>query len=76
LLGQRDAQPEGRLRPHRRHGRHAEIPIFCVFTFRDGLLASERFFFDLATLCQGIGVPIARMQETLALLRNESAAAA
>jgi hypothetical protein len=57
-------------------GRHAKIPIFCVFTFRDGLLASERFFFDLATLCQGIGVPIARMQETLALLRNESAAAA
>ena len=34
-------------------GRRAEIPIFCVFTFRDGLLASERFFFDLAMLCSG-----------------------
>ena len=57
-------------------GARAEIPIFCVFTFRDGLLAGERFFFDLATLCQGIEVPVTRMQETLALLRGESAAAA
>jgi ketosteroid isomerase-like protein len=46
-------------------GRTAELPIFCAFRFRDGLLASERFFFDLVTLTEGIGVPLATMQRAL-----------
>ena len=57
-------------------GARADLPIFCVFTFRDGLLASERFFFDLATLCRGIQVPVERIQATLAMLRDAQAAAA
>lgn len=38
------------------NGRTAELDIFCVFGFRDGLLASERFFFDLASFCRQTGV--------------------
>lgn len=57
-------------------GSRAEVPIFCAFTFAEGLLAEERFFFDLATLCDGIGVPLAQMRETLAAFRGAMAAAA
>lgn len=38
------------------NGRRAELPVFIQFTFRDDLIASERFFFDLATLCAQSGV--------------------
>jgi steroid delta-isomerase-like uncharacterized protein len=37
-------------------GRSAELPVFIGFTFKDGLIASERFFFDLSTLCAQSGV--------------------
>jgi len=46
-------------------GRGCELPVFCVFTFKGDLLASERFFFDLATLCDGIGVPIDTIRSAL-----------
>ena len=49
--------------------RTAELPIFCVFDFADGLIASERFFFDLAALCGQAGVPIEVMQAALAQAR-------
>jgi hypothetical protein len=39
-------------------GRSAELPIFCVFPFGTGSLTGERFFFDLASLCEQIGLPI------------------
>jgi len=50
-------------------GRHATIPAFSIFDFRDGLLARERFFFDLGMLCDGIGVPLAEMSQALEGLR-------
>jgi hypothetical protein len=40
-----------------------------VFGFRDGLLAGERFYFDLATLCDGIGVPVEALRARLAAVR-------
>jgi len=46
-------------------GRHVELPMFCAFTFADGLLAGERFFFDLAAFADGIGVPLPLLREAL-----------
>jgi hypothetical protein len=37
-------------------GKHAELPVFIQFAFKDGLIAGERFFFDLSTLCAQSGV--------------------
>ncbi|WP_410654268.1 ester cyclase [Amycolatopsis sp. lyj-112] len=37
-------------------GERAELPVFIQFTFADGLIASERFFFDLSALCHQSGV--------------------
>lgn len=37
-------------------GARAELPVFIQFAFRDDLIASERFFFDLAALCAQSGV--------------------
>ena len=38
------------------NGRRAELPVFIQFRFADGLIAAERFFFDLSTLCAQSGV--------------------
>ena len=38
------------------NGRRAVLPVFIAFTFRDGLIASERFFLDLSLLCAQSGV--------------------
>ena len=38
------------------NGRRAELPVFIQFMFRDDLIASERFFFDLSALCAQSGV--------------------
>jgi len=38
------------------NGRRAELPVFIQFTFRNDLIASERFFFDLSALCAQSGV--------------------
>lgn len=37
-------------------GKRAELPVFIQFTFKDDLIASERFFFDLSQLCAQSGV--------------------
>jgi predicted ester cyclase len=37
-------------------GRRAELPVSIQFTFKNDLIASERFFFDLSTLCAQSGV--------------------
>jgi predicted ester cyclase len=50
-------------------GRSARLPAFSVYEFRDGLLARERFVFDLPALCEAIGVPLDRMTGALAALR-------
>jgi hypothetical protein len=46
-----------------------------VFPYAAGALHGERFFFDLAAFCDGIGLPIAAAQETLAALRAAEGAA-
>lgn len=38
------------------NGKRAELPVFILFSFQDDLIASERFFFDLAELCAQSGV--------------------
>jgi predicted ester cyclase len=37
-------------------GRRAVLGVFIRFTFKDDLIASERFFFDLSELCAQSGV--------------------
>jgi predicted ester cyclase len=38
------------------NGRRAALPVFIHFTFKDDLIASERFVFDLSELCVQSGV--------------------
>jgi len=38
------------------NGRRAELPVFIQFAFKDDLIASERFLFDLSELCAQSGV--------------------
>lgn len=38
------------------NGRRAELPVFIQFTFKDDLIASERFFLDLSELCAQSGI--------------------
>lgn len=38
------------------NGRRAELPVFIRFGFRDDLIASEYFFFDLSALCAQSGL--------------------
>jgi predicted ester cyclase len=38
------------------NGRRADLPVFIHFTFKDDLIAGERFFFDLSELCAQSGV--------------------
>jgi predicted ester cyclase len=46
-------------------GQTAELPVLIQFTFRDDLIASERFFFDLSTLCAQSGVSTDTVRRTL-----------
>jgi uncharacterized protein (TIGR00369 family) len=46
-------------------GRSARVPAHSVFEFRDGRLLRERFHFDLAAFCDGIGVPVERLRAAL-----------
>ncbi|MFF7184920.1 ester cyclase [Streptomyces sp. NPDC008222] len=47
------------------NGERAEIPVFIQFTFEDDLIAGERFFFDLATLCAQSGVSTDAVRQRL-----------
>jgi predicted ester cyclase len=38
------------------NGRRAELPVHSRFSFKDDLIAGERFFFDLSALCAQSGV--------------------
>ena len=40
----------------RPNGRRASLPVVIQFAFKDGLIASERFIFDLSELCAQSGV--------------------
>jgi SnoaL-like polyketide cyclase len=56
-------------------GRTAAIPFFCVFGCDGMQLRYERFFFDRAALCEGIGVPVERLSALLRQVRAASEAA-
>jgi predicted ester cyclase len=58
------------------NGRRAELPVFIHFTFKDGLIAGERFFFDLSELCAQSGVSADAVRHNLfkEALTPESAA--
>ena len=47
------------------NGRRAELPVFIQFTFKDDLIGSERFFFDLSELCAQSGVSTDRVRQKL-----------
>jgi predicted ester cyclase len=51
-------------------GKSAELPVFCLMATSDGVLRSERFFFDLAALCEQIDVPVGTLSEKLRPLRR------
>jgi steroid delta-isomerase-like uncharacterized protein len=53
-------------------GRTARHPFVSIFAVRNGRLAMERYFFDLADLCQQLGLPIDRVQASLASFRETS----
>jgi predicted ester cyclase len=57
-------------------GRTATYPFFSAFAVADGLLLEERFFFDLATLCEQLGVSIDALRAALRPLRQAAAPAA
>jgi len=52
-------------------GRAFALPFSCVFPLRDGLLAGERFFFDLNTMCEQLGLPVERVAAELRAFRGE-----
>ncbi|WP_328392809.1 ester cyclase [Nocardia sp. NBC_00416] len=47
------------------NGLRAAVPVFIAFTFADGLIASEQFFFDLADLCAQSGVSADTVRDRL-----------
>ena len=47
------------------NGRRAELPVFIQFAFKDDLIAGERFFFDLSSLCAQSGVSTDAVRQKL-----------
>lgn len=47
------------------NGNRAELPVFIQFAFKDGLIAGERFVFDLAELCAQSGVSTDTVRQKL-----------
>lgn len=47
------------------NGRRAALPVFIQFGFKDDLIASERFFFDLSALCAQAGVSTDAVRQKL-----------
>lgn len=47
------------------NGRRAKLRVYIQFTFKDGLIASEYFFFDLSELCSQSGVSTDAVRQKL-----------
>ena len=47
------------------NGRRAELPVVIQFAFKDGLIAGERFIFDLSELCAQSGLSTDAVRERL-----------
>lgn len=52
----------GRMGPWPPTHRTANLPFVCVFTIREGLLASEHFFFDRYAMCEALGLPAGKFE--------------
>jgi steroid delta-isomerase-like uncharacterized protein len=50
-------------------GRRIDLPMIVVNSFRDGLMAGERIYFDLATLCEQAGLDLAAVRDATRALR-------
>jgi hypothetical protein len=46
-------------------GARAVLPVFIEFNFKDGLIARERFFYDLSELCAQSGVSTDAVRRTV-----------
>ena len=55
-------------------GRTATLPFFSAFAIAETLLLEERFFFDLATLCDQLGIALPAVREALRLFRESAPA--
>lgn len=53
-------------------GRSADLPFAAIFPTAGGQLRGERFLFDLATLCDQIGLPVDALRERLAALARSA----
>ncbi len=53
--------------------RISTLPVACVFDFDGGLVRRERFFFDLATLCEQVEAPVAEVAAGLRRIREAAA---
>lgn len=53
-------------------GKSARVPFVSVFEARNGKLARERYHFDLASLCDGLGLPLAAAREIAAKLASRA----
>jgi predicted ester cyclase len=47
------------------NGRRAELPVVIQFAFKDGLIAGERFIFDLSELCAQSGLSTDAVRDRL-----------
>jgi steroid delta-isomerase-like uncharacterized protein len=54
-------------------GKTAEVPFVSIFPLRGGALAGEKFFFDLATLCAQIDLPLEALLRAVAPLQPSRA---
>ena len=52
----------GRIGPWPPTHRTANLPFVCVVTTRDGLLASEHFFFDRYAMSEALGLPAVKLE--------------
>ena len=56
------------------NGHRVDLPVFMQFTFKENLIASELFFFDLSELCAQSGVSTDAVRERLFGERGANAA--
>jgi hypothetical protein len=47
------------------------VPFARAVLFKDGLIHGEIGYFDFATLCEQVGVPLEDARERVTLLREE-----
>lgn len=49
-------------------GRRVELPFSAVVSFKDGLMRSERAYYDIASLCDQLGIGIEEVRSAAKLL--------